>query len=618
MKVRGAASVFNSLRSASFRAVRFPIVVALVLLWAAPARPETSVPTAPVSSVRPGQKALVRTVFAGDSVETFDAEILGVLPGGRSEGDVILARATSPRVERTGVAQGMSGSPVYVDGKLIGALSSGWTFSKEPVFGITPIGEMLAVLDQPDLPPGDGTPGPVGVDPPAAGARFREFTWAGDDSSRETPAVVKPDATRPWLPLPLAASGLHPAALASVRAMFEPEGFAVVPGGRARTPDTSATLQPGDAVAVDVMRGDLNLSAIGTVTYRDRDRVLLFGHPFFQSGDVRLPLSTAHITTILGSLSNSFKIGVPGTAVGTATQDRRTAVAGRLGPVPRLLPIRVHVRGAAPQAQSFAYDSIDDRSLLPQLVATAALNSLLESGGSASTQTVRWTLAIWRGGRVLRLGDLGAAESPLVGVAGDLAAPVRFLAANPFARFHADSLAIELEAHAGRALSTLRGASLAASRVRPGGVAHVRAELERWRGARERVTLDVPVPEELPDGRYLLHVAGGDEADRFIAARLPGRFRSTSLEDAWERLAGARRSDTLHAVLWARAPEIDDDGDDLPELPTSALALLAPAQRAGDRSRRGDWALVTEVSRPEDVVVRGEMLLELVVDRQAP
>jgi hypothetical protein len=602
--------------------VKCPLVVALALLWATPARPETSVPTAPVSAIRPGQKAIVRTVFAGDSVETFDAEILGVLPGGRSEGDMILARATSPRVEQTGVAQGMSGSPVYVDGKLIGALSSGWTFSKEPVFGITPIGEMLKVLDQPDLPPGDGTPGPVGVEPTAAVPRFRELTWAGSETTTTTTAEPAPALAaapaRHWLPLPLAASGLHPAALASVRALFEPEGFAVVPGGRARTTDTHATLEPGDAVAVDVMRGDLNLSAIGTVTYREGDRVLIFGHPFFQSGDVRLPLSTAHITTILGSLSNSFKLGTPGTPVGTATQDRRTAVAGKLGPSPPLLPIRVRVSGAGPRPQVFDYQSIDDRSLLSQLVATAALNSLLESGGAAAMQTVSWTLSIWRGGRVLRVSDVSAAESPLNDVAGDLGAPVRFLFANPFARFHADSISIELETRAGRALATLRSASLVASRVRPGSVAHVRAELERWRGARETVTLDVPVPEELPDGRYLLHVGGGAEADRFTAARLPGRFRVVSLQDAWDRLAAVRRSDVLLAGLWARAPEIDTDGGDLPELPTSALALLAPPQQAGDRARRGDWALVEEVRRPEDVVVRGELLLELVVDRQAP
>src|SRR5262245_16367900 len=172
---------------------------------------------------------------------------------------MILARATSPRVERTGVAAGMSGSPVYVDGKLIGALSSGWSFSKEPIFGITPIGEMLSVLDHPDLPPGEGTPGPIGAEPAATSPRFREFTWAGPDSgSGAGSPVTAPSASRSWLALPLAVSGLHPAALASVRAMFEPQGFAVVPGGRERAHEApSATLEPGDAVAVDVMRGDL-------------------------------------------------------------------------------------------------------------------------------------------------------------------------------------------------------------------------------------------------------------------------------------------------------------------------------------------------------------------------
>src|SRR5262245_58130715 len=388
---------------------------------------------------------------------------------------MILARATSPRVERTGVAAGMSGSPVFVDGKLIGALSSGWSFSKEPVFGITPIGEMLAVLEQPDVSPGEGTPGPAGVEPTAASPRFREYSWTSGDSVAAAAALPPPAPVRPWLPLPLAASGLNPGALASVRAMFEPQGFAVVPGGRERAPEKHATLEPGDAVAVDVMRGDLNLSAIGTVTYRDGDRVLIFGHPFFQSGDVRLPLSTARITTILGSLSSSFKLGVPGTTVGTATQDRRTAVAGRLGPAPKLLPIRVEVTGTSPRAKTFTYESIDDRSLLSQLVSTAALNSLLESGGEGAMQTVRWSLVVWRGGRALKLADVSAGESPLGDVVSSISAPVRFLAVNPYARFHADSLVIELETHAGRAQSSLRGASLVASRVRPGGVARVRA-----------------------------------------------------------------------------------------------------------------------------------------------
>ena len=592
------------------------------------------VPTLPPSALVPGQKAVVRTVFAGDSVESFEAVIVGVMPGGRAEGDLILARALGDRVERTGVAQGMSGSPVYVDGKLIGALSSGWAFSKEPVFGITPIGEMLEVLEQPESPSSGETPGPIGVDPAASSrARFRELAWADADTSEAAPgAGGSPRAEHPWLALPLAVSGANPAAMGMIRSLFEPQGFAVVPGGRtpaaARAPRANrpqqkpdgpaATLEPGDAVAVDVLRGDLNFSAIGTVTYRDGDRVLIFGHPFFQSGEVRLPLSTARITTILGNVNTSFKLGLAGTPVGTATQDRRPAVAGRLGASPKLMPIRVTVRGAAPREQQFAFESIDDRSLVPQLLSATVLNSLLESGGTGVMQTIRWTLVVWAGGRKLELSDIAAGESPMSEVAATLGAPVRFLVGNPYARFRADSIVVTLDTRPGREQSTLRSAALVRPSVRPGGVATVRAQIERWRGARETVTLDVPVPEELPDGRYLLELAGGPEFDRFVAARLPSRFRVISLEDAWQRLGASRRSDALYAGVWARAPEVSVDGDDLPELPTSALALLASPTQAGDRARRGDWALVQEAQAGVHGVLRGELLLELVVDRQAP
>ena len=582
-----------------------------------------AVPTLPPTALHAGQKAIVHTVFAGDSIETFEAEIVGVLPGGRAEGDLILARATGSRVEATGVAQGMSGSPVYVDGKLIGALSSGWAFSKEPVFGITPIGEMLSVLDEPETPTSDGTPGPIGVDPvPAGRARYRELTWADADTSSLEPTLAPAAAGHPWLSLPLAVSGANPAALATLRSMFEPEGFAVVPGGRERTPRAEIvnahTLEPGSAVAVDVLRGDLNFSAIGTVTYRDGDRVLIFGHPFFQSGEVRLPLSTAHITTILGSVNTSFKLGVTGVPVGTATQDRRAAVAGRLGTPPRLMPIRVSVRGASPRAQQFAFESIDDRSLLPQLLSATVLNSLLESGGAGAMQTIRWSLTLWSGGRGLRLGDIAAGEAPLNDIAATVGAPVRFLTNNPYRRFRADSLVVELTTEPGRMQSTLRSATLTTASVRPGGVAHVRAEIERWRGARSTIALDVPVPEELPDGRYVLELGGGPEFDRFMATRLPARFRAVSLEDAWQRLGAARRSDALYAGVWARAPEVSVDGDDLPELPSSALAVLIPPLQAGERVRRSDWALVQESRKAVEGVLRGEVVLDLVVDHLAP
>ncbi|MBI5169311.1 MAG: hypothetical protein HZA61_07485 [Candidatus Eisenbacteria bacterium] len=573
-----------------------------------------NVPTLPPSALHPGQSAVVRTVFAGDSIETFDAVILGVMDGGRSDGRIILARATSERVIASGVAQGMSGSPVYVDGKLVGALSSGWAFSREPIFGITPIGEMLDVLERPDAPAAEAAGGPSGVDERRS-TSYRGLTWAGD--SLVTEAAPTADPARPMpLKLPLAAGGLHPAAFDAVRSLFDASGFTVTPGGRV-SGARETPLVPGSPVAVDLLRGDLNFSAIGTVTYVDGDRVLIFGHPFFQAGPVRLPLSTAHIVTILPSVNTSFKLGMAGTPVGTATQDRRAAVAGRLGPSPRLLPFTVRVEQDG-RTQDFRFEAVEDRLLLPQLVNAAATNCVMEAGGGTPMQTVEWSLTTHRKGRVFTTSDVVAGEQPLAEATAVLTGPLRFLYANSFEPFALDSLSIVLRVHPGRRQWTLRSATLLTNAVRPGGEALVRAEIERWRGERRTIELRVPVPQELPDGRYPLAIGGGAEADRALATRLPSRFRPVSLADGFDKLGRLRAANALYATLWARAPEVTRDGDDFPELPSSALAVLAAPQNAGEQTRRATWAVFPGPVAPIDGMLRGEVLLELNVDHKAP
>jgi hypothetical protein len=394
------------------------VAVALALLAAPPPSPT---PTMPPESLRPGQHAVVRTVFAGTRVESFDAEIVGILTGGRTEGTTIIARATTERVVKLGIAQGMSGSPVYVDGKLIGALSSSWGFSREPIFGVTPIGEMLDVLGHGDGRPDDGSAGPTGVERTGSAsaswdvdnavpttsdrATFRGLSWddAGDASLDPAPPVARPTGASGLarLAVPLACGGLHPQALAYAETALAPFGFTAVPGGPAAPADTgpdAASLEPGSAVAVEVLRGDLQVSAIGTLTWRDGDRVLIFGHPFFQSGDVRMPLATAEITTIVANDQFSFKLGSRAREVGAALQDRRAAVGGRLGVRAPMLPLRVAIRGFSNTPQTYQFESIEDRGLAPTMVSLAEINSVLESGGSGAGKTLTWKLRMFRRG----------------------------------------------------------------------------------------------------------------------------------------------------------------------------------------------------------------------------
>lgn len=595
----------------------------MLLLLAAPVGGATppGIPTLAQDQLRPGQKAVVKTVFAGSRVEEFEAEIVGVLKGGRAEGDLILARATSERVIKSGVAQGMSGSPVYVDGRLIGALSSGWSFNREPLFGVTPISEMLAVLDLPTGPDAPGSAGPTGLERSGGSVRFGEFRWddppATGDDAPATPAMAQ--APRP-LGVPLTCGGLHPIAMAEARRLFEPLGLVATPGGRAASGGPPAdSLLPGAAVAVDVLTGDLQLSAIGTLTWREGDRVLIFGHPLFQSGEVRLPLSTAEIATIVASDLTSFKLGVRGRPVGTLTQDRRAAMAGRIGRAPQLMPISVEIGGAARPTQRFRFASIEDRALAPQLVAIATLNSFLESGGSGANQTLRWTLRMARrGAPTLTLSDVVAGDAPPTELMNAVAAPLRFLFNNPFSALRLDSVTVAIDALPAREQWTLRSARVLDAAVRPGRALRVECEVERWHGERSKVAMSVTVPEEAPDGRYVLWLGGGPELSRYEASRLPGRYRPSSLEDAWRRIGDTRPGNALYGALFASAPEVTREGHDYPELPISAIALLAGEQGAGDRGRRGDAARLDERRVPFAGPVRGELLLSVQVDAKAP
>jgi hypothetical protein len=605
--------------------------LALALAWLLLPVRAAAVPPATIApeELHPGDRAVVRTVFRGDSVEEFPAEIVGVLSGGRVDGQLIVARALSDRLVRMGVAQGMSGSPVYVDGRLAGALASSWVYEREPLFGVTPIREMLRLLELPEGPDSGPSAGPAGADLPlpAPEATWRGLHWGPDDPPGRVAVPAEPGERGPLaagspspLPVPLACAGLTPAGLEAARARLAPLGLRVVPGGSGTGPGPDAsTIRPGSAVAVDLMRGDLQLSAIGTVTWRDGDRVLLFGHPLFQAGGVRLPLSTASIVTVVASDYSSFKLGARGAEVGVVGQDRRAGVTGAIGPRARLMPMTVAVEGLRPTPQRFRFELVEDRSLAPALAAIATLNSLLEAGGTGGNQTLAWTVRLHRSGaEPLTIADVAAGDTPTGDVANGVSGPLGFLFANPFAQLRLDSLEVSVRVLPGRAQWTLRQTRLLDARVRPGGLARVECRLERWRGPVETRVLELRIPEELPDGAYRVWVGGGIELARLDAVRAPARYRPTSLDDAWRRFAGLRRGTTLYAAILAEAASVTTDGRDYPDLPSSADALLASGLTAAEERRRSEGALVGEVALPFAGAVRGELQLNLTVDSKAP
>ena len=284
----------------------------------------------PVDEIVPGMQGTGRTVFQGSTVEDFRIEVVDVVRNSRPQGDLIIFRGLDERIRHTGIIAGMSGSPVYIDGRLVGAVAYAYPYMKDPIGAITPIGEMLRLLDMPgfeDLGQADSD-GPKdradshGADPGAGEARFaaawERFLSGPDGTGRgeiDPPEASLPGAGLSYLSLPVSISGWDPALAPELSRRLQSRGFLPTPlssgAGSAEDRGGSAAVEPGQAVSIEIVRGDARLAAVGTLTYVEGDRFVALGHPMLQEGPSDLPFSLAWIHTVMPNLQVSFKMGSP-------------------------------------------------------------------------------------------------------------------------------------------------------------------------------------------------------------------------------------------------------------------------------------------------------------------
>jgi hypothetical protein len=343
--------------------------------------------------------------------------------------------------------------------------------------------------------------------------------------------------------------------------------------------------------------GDADLGAIGTVSWVDGDRVLIFGHPLMQRGAVDLPLATADIVTILPSRRISFKIGSPGPVVGAVHHDLRAGVAGRLGDKAPLVPVDVRVEGAAPG--SYHFDVADDAQLTPMLVFWSFYNALLAGGDDASRQVVTWRMETsWRlaGEGVQRnLTQAGVASGPggAAALGADLMTPLALLLDNPFGSAHLEKVAITANIAPGRGEATINGLG-AARRVDAGTVSlPVTIELRDADGRPRQVPVDVPLPAALPAGAYRVVAASAAEFFAFEAQRAPERLQPARLEDLWDLLGTARSTATLVVTVFAADRPVMVGGRELAAAPGSVSRVVATGRQPADQ------ALARPVARVE-------------------
>src|SRR5712692_5021276 len=349
----------------------------------------------PLAQIKPGMKGFAYTIFAGDQVEKFDLEVIGILPNLMGpKHSIILVELKGPKVEHTGVVAGMSGSPVYIEGKLAGALSLKFgIFTKEPLAGVTPIENMLEVESAATRQTAQGTfasePAPFASASaePAASAAPPQYPIPAEVAQQVgtgTGGYLAPIET------PLVFSGFHPAALGRFAGQLSAYGMVAAQGGTTAPQADDAHIQPGDMVEMGLVQGDLSIQAACTVTALVQERVLACGHPLFGFGSVTLPMSRGRVLTTLSSEFASTKIVNSGGVIGTISQDRLTAVMGKLGPAPRMIPMDLSIVTPSGQKQ-FHFELIENAKLTPLLVAITTFNGLVSNTVYSEGTTFRLT-----------------------------------------------------------------------------------------------------------------------------------------------------------------------------------------------------------------------------------
>src|SRR5579859_2680188 len=322
-----------------------------------------SQPILPVRDIVKGMKCQGHTVYSGSTLDTFDCEVLGVYKGLWGPGeDVIIVRLVGPNADRYGVVAGMSGSPVTIDGKLIGALSLAMgAFMKEPIAGVTPIEDMVRI--------GGSHGWPAAGEPAGAKKQSAETDW-------------RPIAT------PLALSGFSPEIVPLAKELLEPYGFVVSGGGGGGTTGAGTRLVPGGAVSGILVSGDWNISGTGTVTAVEGDRVLAFGHSFLLYGEVEMPMAGADIITTVPSTMLSYKMANLTSVVGAVTRDNREAIAGRLGATARMIPVKVTLpAGTRPREAHF--EVFRNKFLTAPMMTVAVMNGLVANADYDAEGTLR-------------------------------------------------------------------------------------------------------------------------------------------------------------------------------------------------------------------------------------
>lgn len=591
--------------------------------------------------VRPGMRGKGITVFQGTKRDEFDVEILGVMKNTWPKGDMILARLDGGPLVGSGLISGMSGSPIYVEGKLLGAVAYGWGFAKQPLCGITPIRQMLADSGTGGAKPGAHPGAPAGSwsswdlrralgwpveqslpipflrgfgrpNPTRHASRFPRPPETPARSFRGVPGDLRPIAT------PVMISSVDTRLLTAMRPFFD--RFNMVPvqaGSVSPAKGLDVELRPGSAVGIQLIGGDMDMTAVGTVTYRDGDHILAFGHPFVSAGPVQLPMSAAYVHTVVSSSRWSFKLAGGTRVVGRFEQDRPFAMSGRIGKFAPTIPCEVTVtRDQGRRTFNYRYSLVNHKSWSGYLAMIAIASSLFRTEKMEGDMMVEVDMRVGVADRPLpvHVRNQFFNDGWLIWQLMDLGSYVQILQNNPFATATLKSISLKINVSQVRRTASIKSVRVERMFVKPGHKVTVTALLKPFQAPKPIPRrFEFTVPRYVRPGTPITITISNSWTSMMIEySRAPGKFRPETFEQLVALIE--RQEPNKNLVLRAAIPEIGltTHGAAMPDLPGSVLSILANATQTGAEPMLGE--IVQRM--PTEWIIYGGQAITIFVDKE--
>lgn len=587
--------------------------------------------------LRPGMPLTGLTCNVGTEIAAFNGKILGVEKGAFAGGNMIWAELEAPFLGEHGVAAGMSGSPCYVDGRLIGAVGYGFPFSQKPIAGITPIESMLEVLEltkqdlqvDEDVSAQFESGGVWTLDELRELARAARFPGA---SVLKLPADRLPDAVKvdldrsiseielTPLALPLSISSKESAVYQPLQRFLQDQGLSLAAGGISGSTLDSAQLPPlraGSAIGMPLMTGDLTVGGYGTVTHVEGDRLIAFGHPAFGWGTTDLPMSPCSMFAVQPSYNLSFKMGQVATPIGMIRQDRLPAVGGVIGVLPKFIPFTVRVKSiASGRERTYQYQMWDNRLWTPILAETGVAQAIAMTDriGGEATATAHYRIGIEGASAIDKSFFYSSLNGPDYILSSSIYDDLAVLKTNPFRKTRIDRLDVTIEIS--EKIQQARLVSVTADKdvYRPGEKVRLAVYLQPYRGGRQRKEIEVPLSSALADGAYELFIGDAESRLGVEMERAPGLFTPMNFEQLIDALKKHYPSNSLHVVLRRDDDGLTVHGQELPSLPPSLRSTFTTSsERAFIRPISGQF--LSETSVPGEWEYVGSSQLTVRVNR---